>query len=61
MTQKCSHIARIRHFGEADSRCVRMLSSENGFHVDTRSRLMTELPQILSAITNARAARGEIQ
>jgi hypothetical protein len=36
-----------------------MLSSENGFHVDTHSRLMTELPQILSAIDHARAARGE--
>ena len=37
-----------------------MMSSENGFRVDTRSRLMTELPQILSATGSARAARGEI-
>jgi len=36
-----------------------MPSSENGFYVDTRGRLMTELPQILSAIDYARVARGE--
>jgi hypothetical protein len=36
-----------------------MMGSENGFRVDTRSRLMTELPQILSATDCARAARGE--
>jgi hypothetical protein len=36
-----------------------MLDSENGFHVDTRGRLMTELPQVLSAIDDARAQRGE--
>jgi hypothetical protein len=36
-----------------------MLDSENGSHVDTRGRLMTELPQVLSAIDDARAQRGE--
>jgi hypothetical protein len=37
----------------------RMMSSENGFRVDTRRWLMTELPQVLSATTYAPAARGE--
>ncbi len=35
------------------------MSSENGFRVDTRRWLMTELPQILSATNSAPAARGE--
>jgi hypothetical protein len=35
------------------------MGSENGFRVDTRRRLMTELPQILSATTYGRAPRGE--
>ncbi len=34
-----------------------MLSSENEFHIDTRARLMTELPQIRSATTYARGER----
>ena len=36
-----------------------MVSSENGFRVDTRRQLMTELPQVLSATIYAPAARGE--
>jgi hypothetical protein len=35
------------------------MSSENGFRVDTRRWLVTELPQVLSATTYAPAARGE--
>jgi hypothetical protein len=59
MTQKRSHIAQNEQFGELYSRLERMMSSENGFRVDTRRWLMTELPQILSATTYGRAARGE--
>jgi hypothetical protein len=35
------------------------MGSGNGFRVDTRRWLMTELPQILSATSYARAPRGE--
>jgi hypothetical protein len=36
-----------------------MLGSENGFHVDTRRWLVTELPEILRAANYAVSARGE--
>jgi hypothetical protein len=35
-----------------------MITSENGFHVDTCRGLMTELPQMLRATNNAVAANG---
>ncbi len=57
--QKRSHIAQNSQFRELHSHEVRMISSENESDVDTRRWLMTELPQILSAISYALAARGE--
>jgi hypothetical protein len=36
-----------------------MLGSGNGFGVDTRASLVTELPQILRATSQMVAARGE--
>jgi uncharacterized membrane protein YebE (DUF533 family) len=54
-----SHIAQNLRFRELDSRNRRIITSENGFDVDTRRWLMTELPQVLGASNYAVTARGE--
>jgi hypothetical protein len=57
--ENCSHTAQDTRHAEFDSPNRRIMGSENGFGVDTRRWLMTELPQILSATNYAVAARGE--